>query len=64
MAMWAEVPKRLAKDRGLMLARLVGCNYESANETVKCLKRVPAYELIRAQAKFAVRIEENSYVRK
>ena len=56
MAAWAEVPRRIAKDRGLIMARLVGCNYESVREVVKCLKRVPANELVKAQAKFSVKL--------
>ena len=55
MSPFGEVPKRIAKDRGLMIARLVGCNYESAREIVKCLKRVPVSELIKASTKFRVR---------
>lgn len=60
MAIWAEVPKRLAKERGSMIARLVGCNFESARQTVICLRQVPANNIIEAQAKLAVRIRENS----
>ena len=56
MDAWSEVPRRIAKDRGLSVARLVGCNYESVEETVKCLKRIPASELVKAQEKFSVRL--------
>lgn len=55
MGSWAEVPRRVAKGRALAFAKLIGCNYELVPEIVKCLKRTPAHELIRAQDKFAVR---------
>jgi len=50
---WALVDN--ARERGLQLAKSVGCNVEKGTEhIVQCLKKTPAEKLVKAVEQFLV----------
>lgn len=46
-SIWAQIPRHVAQKRANAIATMAGCVFQSIEENVKCLRQVPAEDLVR-----------------
>lgn len=54
VCLWAIPPQGVARKRAHSIATIAGCNYDTSEDILKCLRKLPAHYIITLQNKMYV----------